>query len=564
MNRPTYETTPGCCSEFNCEHGLRNNYFEGKRLTADSFRVEQKYSLDRRRLLNRAIHGWGVVYGYSIKAGGNGKAGQLTIGAGFALDKCGRELIQTEQPIELKELIVLDENGVRIDRELAVSPGRIERSSRDGEYCWRLSVHYAERPAGPVKVKDPCQCEFEEWDRTCETVRYSLQRILCDECCDDQKCELECECSTGPCCGEPTVDDRDREKEREREREKHRQIEQERERRIREQDRERLRDEFAADPDSFIEVGIENLEDLIEARIGSELRQTETPSVDVDEKPVQPKRGGCRCLCEHVIKQDPGKDCGVPCEIEEPCGSVWVDLKNGVPIACVKLIRDECDRLTFEDVDECGPRRLVKGNDLLFDLIRGCDLTRISDFGWKSWHRESVPIDFNKDFAPAFGPVGSLDDGCVTRDFWVEFSRPVRSETVRRDCFVMTVIFSEHHDGWWETYRVPIERIERDDTELIDRATIVVSRDWYKEIFGPDATSLFQGKTTRIEIEVRGDFIVDCNGQTVDANPHGHRKVPTGNGTPGGTFLSTFLVDEAPKPTKPPQSYREDRNKGVS
>jgi hypothetical protein len=56
-----------CCADGPCDSGLRNQYFEGKRLTADSFRVEQNYLLERRRLLNRTIHGWGVVYGYAMK-----------------------------------------------------------------------------------------------------------------------------------------------------------------------------------------------------------------------------------------------------------------------------------------------------------------------------------------------------------------------------------------------------------------------------------------------------------------------------------------------------------------
>jgi hypothetical protein len=47
---------------------------------------------------------------------------------------------------------------------------------------------------------------------------------------------------------------------------------------------------------------------------------------------------------------------------------------------------------------------------------------------------------------------------------------------------------------------------------------------------------------TLVEIEVRGDFVVDCNGQTVDANAVGLSATRTGNGTPGGTFLSAFRV----------------------
>src|ERR1043165_1968954 len=99
--------TKDCCAESKCAPGLRNKYFEGKRLTADSFSVEQKYMLNRRRLLNRAIHGWGVVYGYAINAvRPNGEdanyACHLKIGAGLALDECGRELLQEETSIRFE------------------------------------------------------------------------------------------------------------------------------------------------------------------------------------------------------------------------------------------------------------------------------------------------------------------------------------------------------------------------------------------------------------------------------------------------------------------------------
>src|SRR5207248_2404226 len=101
--KPSRSTKPECCTDTKCETGLRNYYFDGKRLTTDSFRVEQRYALERRWLLNRAIHGWGVVYGYAVSAGPasqshkNAVAQALKIGPGLALDKCGRELLQTEE-----------------------------------------------------------------------------------------------------------------------------------------------------------------------------------------------------------------------------------------------------------------------------------------------------------------------------------------------------------------------------------------------------------------------------------------------------------------------------------
>src|SRR5829696_3146395 len=90
----------GCCDELQCESGLRNNYYEGKRLTPDMFRVEQRYFVDRRRLLNRALYGAGVVYGFglvtgSLKESADGRLSRLLrILPGLAFDTCGRELVQ--------------------------------------------------------------------------------------------------------------------------------------------------------------------------------------------------------------------------------------------------------------------------------------------------------------------------------------------------------------------------------------------------------------------------------------------------------------------------------------
>src|SRR5260370_33515930 len=62
----TTSRVENCCEDPNCGAGLRNQYFDGKRLTPASFRFEQAYGIEHRRLLNRAIHGWGLVYGYAI------------------------------------------------------------------------------------------------------------------------------------------------------------------------------------------------------------------------------------------------------------------------------------------------------------------------------------------------------------------------------------------------------------------------------------------------------------------------------------------------------------------
>lgn len=438
MNKP--DSKAECCSDLENEAGCRNNYFDGKRLSTDSFRVEQRYFLERRRLLNRAIAGWGVVYGFSIALDG----GKLKIGEGLALDKLGRELLQVgERPVAFNDLLILED--------------KTSYPAGDEE-CWLLSVHYAEKPSGPFPVVDSCRCEHNEWERTCETVRYSLQRIPCDDCCGEFDCELQCKCGKGECC-----------------------------------------DRYA------------------ESR--------------------KPKRGGCHCLCEHLTGLHPGADPGPWKDIDDPCGQVRVDLGNGVPLACVKLTGEGYGRSIAAIIDACGPRRLVKRNDLLFDLIRGCDLTRIVKIGWP-WHRPERPIEY-EDFSKAFGKEAGRYGHYVTEKFWVRFSRPVREKTVLPDCFAMTAMSSEREGGWRQTFRVPIVGVQLSSDGL--EARMVVDGAWVGDAVR-GGYNLFRGSETYVEIEVRGDFILDCNGQAVDAN---------GNGTPGGTFLSTFAVLP-----QPPKTYR--------
>lgn len=480
MDKPDRHRTAECCTDLDSEAGCRNNYFDGKRLSTDSFRVEQRYFLERRRLINRAIHGWGVVYGFAVA----GKSNGLRIGSGLALDECGRELVEVEaRQIGLDDLLALDEHGALTDRERAFAAA----DDREG-VCWLLSVHYAEKSTGPVTVEDSCHCQHHEWERTCETVRYSLRLIDCDQCCREEDCELHCDCATGPCCEDNTNQ--------------------------------------------------------------------------------RPKRGGCRCLCDHLTNLHPGAEQCCVTEVDDPCGKVKVDLRNGVPLACVRLYRDERDCRTLAEVEACGPRRLVKRNDLLFDLIQGCDLTRIIEIGWKDWHRREEPVPFD-DFSAAFGAVSHEEDEYVSTLFWVKFSRPVRKDTLRRDCFAITVMSGEREGGWWQVLRVPIVRVETqaeasDPAGYVSKATVVVDGAWVEDgVRG--RRSLFMGSEACVEIEVRGDFIVDCNGQTVDANAIGLSPSPTGNGTPGDTFLSTFCVAAAREGPQYQSLYAsKDRVKGAS
>jgi hypothetical protein len=516
---PSKSADAECCTELKCESGLRNNYFEGKRLTPDMFRIEQRYLNDRRHLLNRAIHGWGVVYGYAV--GGPRLAeghrqpvrGTVSVRAGLALDQCGRELLEVGgRDLTWADLIKIDDDGRRADQEYLErqakaieeryrseqdlaerqrqQPNQIVRRRR---FCGLLRVHYAEQHTDPVTLKDPCRCEQREWDHACETVRYSIQIVPCDECCDEWDCELLCGCGTGPCCDELTREE-------------------------------------------------------IEKR-GADRQGEHLPF----------RRGGCRCLCDHLTGLNPGKDCpGRLCDVDERCGTVRVDIGHGVRLACLELVPDGCGGIALGDeLDACGPRRLVKRNDLLFDLIRGCDLTRITEIGWSQWHRQLDPVPFD-DFSGLFGKPAYNAYEYIT-DFSIRFSRAVRAKTLQADCVSMTIMSAESEGDWRQVQRVPVVRLEYitgagQPAGLVVGARFVIAGEWVEDALRGRASVFFAD--TWVEIEVRGDFILDCNGQPVDANAVGLLPAPTGNGTPGGTFVSTFRVARQERPAARPAEAR--------
>ena len=80
----------------------RNRYFYGKLLTVRDFEVEQNYAGVKRRLINRIVHGAGVVCGMGVTASDDAT---LIIESGMALDYLGREIVLEEPLIRKLEMI---------------------------------------------------------------------------------------------------------------------------------------------------------------------------------------------------------------------------------------------------------------------------------------------------------------------------------------------------------------------------------------------------------------------------------------------------------------------------
>ena len=80
----------------------RNRYYYGKLLTEQDFNSEQRYFNDKRRMVNRFLHGSGVAAGLTV-VGIDEKS--ISLEAGLALDGAGREIV-AERPavVRLEQL----------------------------------------------------------------------------------------------------------------------------------------------------------------------------------------------------------------------------------------------------------------------------------------------------------------------------------------------------------------------------------------------------------------------------------------------------------------------------
>jgi hypothetical protein len=253
-------------------------------------------------------------------------------------------------------------------------------------------------------------------------------------------------------------------------------------------------------------------------------------------------RGPHACLCEWTA--------GVV-DLKAPPLCEWrgyeIDPKAGVELACVivEVRQGTCD---FEIVgceqDGCSPRRLVKNNDLLYDLIRGCDLAHISWISWAKWHRSGEQMPWST-FAALFDESGRTE-------LVVRFSQPVLAHTLDRDVIAIDAVTTEQATGWRVARRMPIVSLDlTPDEEHYDgklpRGTtnqmrVIVRPEWVGDEIAPRRDSWLSERDFRIEIEIYGDYILDCHAQAIDAEPVGRRPAPTGNGSPGGTYRSTFRV----------------------
>jgi hypothetical protein len=174
------------CKDKHCSYNdiKRTRYFHGMLMTERDFSEEQKYHIDKRKLLNRMLHGWGVVCGLKVKPT-NPPSPNILVEGGLALDCFGNEiLVCEEQTVDLT---------VKPCATTAADDPCAQYVSEPQEELY-VVIRYDERDTKPEAVYTPGgSCE----EKTCKFSR--TQEGFCIEVWDHPPDAPETGFTTQPC-----------------------------------------------------------------------------------------------------------------------------------------------------------------------------------------------------------------------------------------------------------------------------------------------------------------------------------------------------------------------------
>lgn len=134
-------------SPWNSQCGLmtfdRPNYFCGHLLTDTDLTLEQRYFREKTRLYHRALDGHGIVCGLRLTCDQN-CSGNVLVGRGYAIDKCGNDLILAEQT-SFDVVSRLVEQGL-IPQEPIANPCQPESAEPECHFqqCFYVTIRYQE------------------------------------------------------------------------------------------------------------------------------------------------------------------------------------------------------------------------------------------------------------------------------------------------------------------------------------------------------------------------------------------------------------------------------------
>jgi hypothetical protein len=139
----------------------RPRFFAGQLLTDAELIELQSYVIDKNKLHNRFLHGWGVVCGLEVVCGDCGD--DIVVRPGYALDPCGNDVVvpsaqRFDIAAAIQACLTAERTSPICDPPYGEPPSRC-----DDEATWCVTLRYREQDVRPITPLAPsparsCSC----------------------------------------------------------------------------------------------------------------------------------------------------------------------------------------------------------------------------------------------------------------------------------------------------------------------------------------------------------------------------------------------------------------------
>ncbi|MBN2440650.1 MAG: hypothetical protein JXJ04_04875 [Spirochaetales bacterium] len=147
----------------------RPEYFRGQMLTDADLIAGQKYFIEKNKLHNRSLHGWGVVCGLKVKCfpccTGHGASGKVLVEKGYAIDCCGNDIVVPGE-FEFDVVRRIEEKrraSKRADPCSGETAAPRDNECPEGGEKYYLVLKYKEvkdKPATAFQTTDACSIQY--------------------------------------------------------------------------------------------------------------------------------------------------------------------------------------------------------------------------------------------------------------------------------------------------------------------------------------------------------------------------------------------------------------------
>jgi hypothetical protein len=160
----------------------RARYFHGMLMSERDFNEEQIYHNEKRKLLNRMLHGWGVVCGLKMEPTIPPGPG-IGITPGLALDSAGNEIfVGNSYTLDVQEYLQSLTTGKQLQTQAEECAQKEKQQGQPQENDkWYVVIRYAEVPTDPVPVYAPgggCEEKRCDYSRTREGYCIELTKTI--------------------------------------------------------------------------------------------------------------------------------------------------------------------------------------------------------------------------------------------------------------------------------------------------------------------------------------------------------------------------------------------------